>query len=56
MVYSKVCRKELPVNKKGKRIYFYRSELTDWIKKGRRQTIEEIYKNVPLKRIRQGKA
>ncbi|WP_180904144.1 helix-turn-helix domain-containing protein, partial [Flavobacterium chungangense] len=23
-IYSKVCRREIPVNKQGKRIYFYR--------------------------------
>ncbi|WP_432329343.1 helix-turn-helix domain-containing protein [Mucilaginibacter sp. P25] len=41
-VYSKVCRKEIPVNKRGKRLYFYRSELTEWIKSGRKKTAEEI--------------
>lgn len=41
-VYSKVCRKELPVNKRGKRLYFYRSELTEWIRSGRKRTAEEI--------------
>jgi excisionase family DNA binding protein len=49
-VYSKVCRKELPVNKKGKRIYFYRSELTDWIKKGRRQTLDELCGSITFKK------
>jgi len=41
-VYSKVCRKEIPVNKRGKRLYFYRSELTEWIKAGRKKTADEI--------------
>jgi len=41
-VYSKVCRKEIPVNKRGKRLYFYRSELTEWIKSGRKKTGDEI--------------
>jgi len=41
-IYSKVCRKEIPVNKRGKRLYFYRSELTEWIKSGRKKTAEEI--------------
>ncbi|SDT43730.1 Helix-turn-helix domain-containing protein [Mucilaginibacter mallensis] len=41
-VYSKVCRKELPVNKRGKRLYFYRSELMEWIKSGRKKTADEI--------------
>jgi excisionase family DNA binding protein len=33
--YSKVCKREIPVNKQGKRIYFYRHELMKWIKSGR---------------------
>ncbi len=41
-IYSKVCRKEIPVNKRGKRLYFYRSELSEWIKSGRKKTTDEI--------------
>jgi excisionase family DNA binding protein len=41
-IYSKVCRKEIPVNKRGKRLYFYQSELTEWIKSGRKKTADEI--------------
>lgn len=48
-IYSKVCRKEIPVNKKGKRIYFYRHELMEWIKSGRVKTYIEI-KNDIVKR------
>lgn len=47
-VYSKVCRKEIPVNKRGKRLYFYRSELTEWIKSGRKKTADEISKEAVL--------
>ncbi len=41
-IYSKVCRKEIPVNKQGKRLYFYRSELAGWIRSGRKKTVQEI--------------
>lgn len=41
-IYGKVSRKEIPVNKQGKRLYFYKSELADWIKTGRKKTIVEI--------------
>ena len=41
-IYGKVSRKEIPVNKQGKRLYFYRSELADWIKAGRKKTVTEI--------------
>jgi excisionase family DNA binding protein len=41
-VYGKVSRNEIPVNKQGKRLYFYRSELVAWIKSGRKKTVSEI--------------
>jgi excisionase family DNA binding protein len=41
-LYSKVSRREVPVNKQGKRLYFYKSELADWIKAGRKKTASEI--------------
>lgn len=45
-IYSKVCRKEIPVNKQGKRIYFYRHELMQWIKSGRVKTYSEIKSDI----------
>ena len=41
-IYTKVCKNEIPVNKQGKRLYFYRAELLDWIKSGRIKTTLEI--------------
>lgn len=41
-LYGKVCRKEIPVNKQGKRLYFYKAELADWIKSGRKKTNQEL--------------
>lgn len=37
-IYSKVCRREMPANKRGKKLYFTKSELKDWIKQGRIKT------------------
>jgi excisionase family DNA binding protein len=48
-IYTKVCKNEIPVNKQGKRLYFYRAELLDWIKSGRIKTIAEIQQEVELK-------
>lgn len=48
-IYTKVCKNEIPVNKQGKRLYFYRAELLDWIKSGRIKTIVEIQQEVELK-------
>ena len=49
-VYSKVSRKEIPFNKQGKRLYFYKSELEEWIKKGRKQTYMELRESIQLPR------
>jgi len=49
-VYSKVSRKEIPVNKQGKRLYFYKSELEEWIRQGRKQTFSELRDSIVLPR------
>lgn len=41
-VYRLVSSSSLPVNKRGKRLYFSKQELTAWIKAGRRKTQTEI--------------
>lgn len=33
-IYAKVCRREIPFIKKGKRLYFSSFELTDYLKNG----------------------
>lgn len=41
-LYSLVNRREIPFCKKGKRLYFSKHDLTDWIKSGRNKTNAEI--------------
>ncbi len=43
-LYSLVHRQEIPVNKRpgSKRLYFSKRELEQWIKAGRRKTLDEI--------------
>jgi excisionase family DNA binding protein len=41
-IYSKVSRKEIPFMKRGKRLYFSRTELMDYLKGGRKKSQEEI--------------
>ena len=41
-IYGLVQRQEIPVCKKGKRLYFTRQELTQWIKTGRKKTVADI--------------
>lgn len=44
-IYTKVSRKEIPVNKRGKRLYFSKQELYIWIKSGKKATQQESYNN-----------
>ena len=39
-IYSKVCRRELPANKQGKKLYFSKKELNGWIKAGKIDAID----------------
>ena len=41
-VYLKVSSYEIPVNKRGNRLYFYKSELEEWVKGGRKRTVSEL--------------
>ena len=41
-MYSKVSKGELPVMKQGKRLYFSRAELLDYLKAGHKKTNAEI--------------
>ncbi|NQV03585.1 MAG: helix-turn-helix domain-containing protein [Bacteroidia bacterium] len=41
-VYGLVQRAEVPVCKRGKRLYFSKQELISWIMSGRKKTVAEI--------------
>ena len=41
-LYAKVSRKQIPVSKKGKRLYFSKAELIAWIKSGKQLTETDI--------------
>ncbi|MCX2429929.1 helix-turn-helix domain-containing protein [Pedobacter sp. GR22-10] len=41
-LYGKVCRMEIPVNKKGKRLYFEKTVLKEWVLSGKRKTKDDI--------------
>ena len=41
-IYGLVSRSAIPVNKKSKRLYFSKKELTAWVKEGRRKTTSEV--------------
>ena len=47
-IYGLVSRSEIPVSKKGKRLYFSKKELTDWIREGRKKTRFEISDEVNI--------
>ena len=41
-VYSKVCRRELPSMKRGKKLYFSKVELLNYLKEGKKKSVEEL--------------
>jgi len=52
-VYSLVSRRQIPHTKKGKRLYFLKSEIDAWLSQGRRKTVEELQDEGPDK-MREG--
>lgn len=45
-LYTKVSRRQIPVNKRGKRLYFSKDELSAWIKSGRKGILEETQRDI----------
>ncbi|WP_313101837.1 helix-turn-helix domain-containing protein [Epilithonimonas sp.] len=41
-IYSKVSKRELPFMKQGKRLYFSLTELTEYLKNGKKKTFAEV--------------
>ena len=41
-LYGYCQRSEIPYHKKGNRLYFFKSEIIDWIKTGKQITIKEL--------------
>jgi excisionase family DNA binding protein len=41
-LYSKVSKNAIPFMKRGKRLYFSRTELMEYLKKGRKKSTDEI--------------
>jgi excisionase family DNA binding protein len=44
-IYGLVCQSKIPCMKRGKKLYFSRKELTEWIKQGKKKTIAEMQKD-----------
>ena len=42
-IYAMVQQKAIPVCKRGKQLYFSKSDLEKWIKEGRKKTATEIH-------------
>ena len=41
-LYTKVSRNEIPVSKPGKRLYFNKAELKEWVRLGKKKTMNDI--------------
>ena len=44
--YSKISRNEVPHYKRGKKVYFLKSEIDEWLKEGKRKSNSEIQDEV----------
>jgi excisionase family DNA binding protein len=51
-LYTKVSRQEIPYNKPGKRLYFNRTDLKEWIRQGKRKTLIEIRQDAEVQPYR----
>ena len=49
-IYSKTSTRQIPFIKKGKQLYFIKSDLLDWVTKGRKETSQTI-KDTPLDQL-----
>lgn len=45
-IYQKVSGLEIPFHKKGKKLWFLKSELDQWLKDGRQKTRKEIENDI----------
>ncbi|MEZ0538946.1 helix-turn-helix domain-containing protein [Fibrella arboris] len=52
-VYDLVHKRRIPSHRPGKRLYFLRSELMQWIKNGRRNTADELVATATRRPTRQ---
>lgn len=41
-LYGYCQRNEIPYHKKGNRLYFFKSEIIEWIKTGKNKTLKEL--------------
>ncbi|MBT2561361.1 helix-turn-helix domain-containing protein [Pedobacter sp. ISL-68] len=48
-LYTKVSRGEIPVNKRGKRLYFSLAELSAWIRAGKKKIVEGTQSDIKHK-------
>jgi excisionase family DNA binding protein len=51
-LYTKVSRQEIPYSKPGKRLYFNRIDLKEWIRQGKRKTLSEIKQDTDIQPYR----
>jgi len=51
-LYTKVSRQEIPYSKPGKRLYFNRIDLKEWIRLGKRKTLVEIRQDADVQPYR----
>lgn len=51
-VYTKVSRQEIPFSKPGKRLYFNKADLKEWIRLGKRKTVKDLEQIITIQPYR----
>lgn len=50
--YGYIHKREIPFHKRGKKLTFLKSEIDEWLKSHRKQTLEELESGVSIKTSR----
>lgn len=53
--YGYIHRREIPFHKRGKKIIFLKSEIDNWLMRGRRKTLTEITSEADIYLVERGK-
>ena len=54
-IYGKTCPRKIPHFKRGKKLYFKRDELLEWLTQDKRKTTDEIIREWEKKREHNGR-
>lgn len=48
-IYALTHRREIPFMKKGRKLWFNENEIQEWVKSGRKKTVDELQQTLKIK-------